>query len=130
MADAKGKNPGLFEVNIVSPERQVFSGPVCQALIPGAEGYMGVLVGHAPVIANLQTVELLTLYETDTETPSRRFVVSGGFVEILPTRCTVLADRVLDLDAVSIEEINAALAMGEDVLFWKKIKETLRQTAT
>jgi F-type H+-transporting ATPase subunit epsilon len=133
---------GFFEINIVSPERQAYSARAAQVLAPCEDGYIGVLAGHAPVLAALQPIGLLSVYENDAASVSRRFLVGSGFVEILPSRCTVLADRVADLDAVSLNDIESALADAEarkagpdegcaaaeaDIAFWKEARERMRK---
>ena len=77
------------ELEIVSPEKQLLSRPVDMVVIPAAEGEMGVLPQHAPMIVLLQQ-GVIRLYEGGRVTESLR--VSGGFAEVTPTRVTVLAD--------------------------------------
>lgn len=78
-------------LEIVSPERLLISRPVEMVVIPAEEGDLGVLPGHAPMIVNLRG-GFATLYEGTT--PIGSLFVAGGFAEITPERCTVLADQV------------------------------------
>jgi F-type H+-transporting ATPase subunit epsilon len=77
------------DLEIVSPERLLLSKPVDMVVIPAAEGEMGVLPQHAPMIVLLQE-GVIRLYEGGRVTESLQ--VSGGFAEVTPTRVTVLAD--------------------------------------
>ena len=93
------------ELEIVSPERLLLSRPVEMVVVPGSEGDIGVLQGHTPMIVMLRggTIEL---YEGNRVTD--RLFVAGGFCEITPERCTVLADEALPLDEVSRSEAERA----------------------
>jgi len=80
-----------IDLEIVSPEKLLLSRPVDMVVIPAAEGEMGVLPQHAPMIVLLQE-GTIRLYEGGRVTESLQ--VSGGFAEITPTRVTVLAESV------------------------------------
>ena len=77
------------DLEIVSPEKLLLSRPVDMVVIPAAEGEMGVLPQHAPMIVLLQE-GTIRLYEGGRVTESLQ--VTGGFAEVTPTRVTVLAD--------------------------------------
>jgi F-type H+-transporting ATPase subunit epsilon len=101
-------------LEIVSPERLLLSRPVDMVVIPASEGDIGVLEGHQPMIVMLRG-GVIALYEDDRITD--QMYVAGGFAEITPARCTVLADEVMpvaDLDRAEGErrlaEADAALA--------------------
>jgi len=82
--------PGLhFE--FVSPESVLFSGEVDQVDLPGAEGDMGILSGHAPLVTALRP-GIVTVYRGGAREP---VVVTGGFAEVGPAGLTVLADRAV-----------------------------------
>jgi F-type H+-transporting ATPase subunit epsilon len=87
-------------LEIVSPERLLLSRPVDMVVIPASEGDMGVLEGHTPMIVMLRG-GTIDLYEGDKV--SDRLYVDGGFAEVTPERCTVLANH-----AVPVAEINKA----------------------
>ncbi len=89
-------------LEIVSPERLLLSRPVDMVVIPASEGDMGVLEGHTPMIVMLRG-GTIDLYEGDRITD--RLFVSGGFAEVTPERCTVLAN-----EAVPLAELNKAEA--------------------
>ena len=89
----EGQAPDMpTELEIVSPEKLLLSRPVDMVVIPAAEGELGVLPGHAPMIVLLRG-GTIRIYEGTTVTD--RLFVAGGFAEITPERCTVLANEVI-----------------------------------
>jgi len=88
----------------VSPERVLFSGDVDQVDLPGAEGDMGILAGHAPLVTALRP-GIVTIYNGGAREP---VVVIGGFAEVSPAGLTILADR-----AVPREDYDTALLAEE-----------------
>ncbi len=100
--------PTLLE--IVSPDRLLLSQPVDMAVIPAAEGEMGVLPGHAPMIVLLQG-GTISLHEGGRVTS--RLYISGGFAEVTPERCTVLADEAIAVAEVSRGTAQARLAEAD-----------------
>ena len=98
-------------LEIVSPERLLLARPVDMVVIPAYEGELGVLPGHALMIALLRGGEI-RLYEGAQVTD--RLFVSGGFAEITPERCTVLATEALPLAEVSKSEAERRLAAAEE----------------
>jgi len=87
-------------LEIVSPEKLLLSRPVDMVVIPASEGDMGVLEGHQPMIVMLRG-GTISLYENDRVTDT--LYVAGGFAEVTPERCTVLAQ-----EAVPVSELNKA----------------------
>jgi F-type H+-transporting ATPase subunit epsilon len=75
----------------VSPESVLFSGDVDQVDLPGAEGDLGILPGHAPMVTALRP-GIVTIFRDSRRDP---VVVIGGFAEVGPTGLTVLADRAV-----------------------------------
>jgi len=100
--------PTLLE--IVSPDRLLLSQPVDMAVIPAAEGEMGVLPGHAPMIVLLRG-GTIALHEGGRVTS--RLYVSGGFAEVTPERCTVLADEAIPVAEVSRQVAESRLAEAD-----------------
>jgi len=97
-------------LEIVSPERLLLARPVDMVVIPASEGDMGVLEGHAPAIVMLRG-GVIALYEGERVTD--QMYVSGGFAEVTPERCTVLASEVLAPTDLSREEGERRLAEAE-----------------
>jgi F-type H+-transporting ATPase subunit epsilon len=101
-------------LEIVSPEKLLLSQPVDMVVIPASEGDMGVLEGHTPMIVTLRG-GTIALYDDDKIT--EQFYVAGGFAEVTPERCTVLANEskpVSELDKAEgerrLSEAEAAYA--------------------
>jgi F-type H+-transporting ATPase subunit epsilon len=97
-------------LEIVSPEKLLLSRAVDMVVIPASEGDMGVLPGHAPMIVMLRG-GTVALYEGDTITD--RLFVGGGFAEVTPERCTVLATEVAPVTELNRTEAEKRLAEAE-----------------
>lgn len=97
-------------LEIVSPSQLLLSRPVDMVVIPAAEGDMGVLEGHAPVIVMLRGGPI-SLYAG--EQVSERLFVTGGFAEITPERCTVLATEAVPVADLRRVEAERRLAEAE-----------------
>ncbi|WP_428486416.1 ATP synthase F1 subunit epsilon [Rhodopila sp.] len=99
-----------ISLEIVSPERLLLSRPVDMAVIPASEGDMGVLEGHTPMIVMLRggTIEL---HENDRITD--RLFVDGGFAEVTPERCTVLANLAVPLGELNRTDAERRLAEAD-----------------
>ena len=95
---------GELHLEFVSPERVLFSGDVDQVDLPGAEGDMGILAHHAPLVTTLRP-GIVTIINGNTKVP---IVVVGGFAEVGPSGLTVLADK-----AVAREDFDTATLAGE-----------------
>jgi len=89
-----------FQFELVSPERLLVSEQVESVVIPGAEGEMTVMANHAPVMTTIKP-GVVTLKAASGQ--EERYVVFGGFADILPTGCTLLAES-----AVSVKDIDRA----------------------
>ncbi|MEQ8266938.1 MAG: F0F1 ATP synthase subunit epsilon [Parvibaculum sp.] len=89
--------------DLVSPERLLFSGTVDMVVIPGAEGDMGIMAGHAPVMSTLRPG---IINVDDAGKPQQRLFVRGGFAEVTPAGLTVLAEYTVplaELDAAALD---------------------------
>jgi F-type H+-transporting ATPase subunit epsilon len=114
----------------VSPEAVLFSGDVDQVDLPGAEGDLGVLPGHAPMVTLLRP-GIVTIMREGQREP---VVVVGGFAEMGPGGLTVLADRAgsrqdfdLDLLASDIRNAEEDLADCKDDAQRDKLARRLEQ---
>jgi F-type H+-transporting ATPase subunit epsilon len=91
---------------IVSQDRIVFQGDADMVIIPGAEGVMGILPHHSPVLSVLQ-YGIITVRSQLSE---QYFTVAGGIVEVQPDQVTVLADaaeNVAEIDEMRAQEARA-----------------------
>lgn len=86
-----------FKLEIVTPEKKVIDTAAEEVQIPGKNGYLGILPGHAPLITELSVGEI-TFREHAGE---QRLAVAWGFAEVLPDKVTILAEsaeRPSDID--------------------------------
>ncbi len=89
---------------LVSPERLLLSESVDMVVVPGAEGDFGVLVRHAPLVSGVRP-GVISVYNGGQVT--ERIFVAGGFAEVTPSRCTVLAEQampVAEIDRPAAEQ--------------------------
>ncbi|MGH7012992.1 MAG: ATP synthase F1 subunit epsilon [Stellaceae bacterium] len=84
---------------LVSPEKLLLSEDVAMVVVPGGEGDFGVLPGHALLISTVRP-GIIDVYVDDQRSVSQRLFVSGGFAEVTPERCTVLADEALPVGEI------------------------------
>ena len=93
-----------IKVDVVTPERQIISTEVDMITLPGADGQMGIMGGHAPLLTTLDIGEIILHKGTDAEF----LAVAGGVVEVRPDKVTVLADVAEYADEIDIERAEAA----------------------
>ena len=96
---------GTVAFELVSPERLLMSEDSEMVVVPGADGNFGVLRGHAPMISTVRP-GIIDVYEKRPKI-ARRIFVAGGFAEVTPERCTVLAEEavaVSDLDKAAVDQ--------------------------
>ena len=110
--------PGKTVFELVSPERLVLSRPVDMVVVPGREGLFAALIVHAPFIAALKP-GVIDVWDDGAIT--ERIFVGGGFAEVTPERCVVLAETatpVAELDRTHalerLEELKNVAAVARD----------------
>ncbi|TGP18150.1 MULTISPECIES: F0F1 ATP synthase subunit epsilon [unclassified Mesorhizobium] len=123
-----------FKFELVSPERLLVSEQVEFVVIPGAEGEMTVLAQHAPVMTTIKPGVVTVKTAAGKE---ERYVVFGGFADILPSGCTLLAEsatHVNDIDradiARRIQEAREDAADAKDDESRAKAEQFLNQLTT
>ena len=99
----------LFE--LVSPEKLVMSKSVSMVVVPGAEGFFGVLPRHTSMLSTLAP-GVIDVYEDDKITDSL-FVVNG-FAEVTEERCTVLAEKVILVDDIDTDKYEKQIEALKD----------------
>ena len=87
---------------LVMPERELLATEADMVVVPGSEGDFGVLHGHAPLISTVRPGVLEVIQGNKVD---RRFIVVGGFAEVTPERCTVLADEATPFEEVTPEQL-------------------------
>jgi F-type H+-transporting ATPase subunit epsilon len=98
-----------LELELVTPERQLIKEQVEEVQIPGKDGYLGVLPGHAPLLTELGTRFMYYV------TGGRRwyFALHGGFAEVLPDRVRVLANAAERAEEIDVERARRALERAQ-----------------
>jgi F-type H+-transporting ATPase subunit epsilon len=102
--------PTHLTLEIVTPDRALALETVDEVEIPGAEGYLGVLPGHTPLLVALQ-VGALRFRKGDEET---FLAVAFGFAEIAPDRVRVLADIAERAEEIDIRRAEAAVERARE----------------
>lgn len=97
---------GTLSFDLVSPERRLASAEATEVQIPGAEGDMTAMLGHAPTITTLRPGVLRAVSASGTHA----FAVIGGFAEISSGSVSVLAERAIALEGASAEALGAMIA--------------------
>lgn len=95
-------NKSLFKLNIVSVEKEIFSGKVCKLCVTGSSGEFEVLPNHSPLLTALLPGQLT--YTEDNGT-THSIIVFGGMIEVQPLVTTVLADSYIRKEDINEEEI-------------------------
>jgi len=122
---------------LVSPEALVVSDEVDCVVVPSRSGDIGVLPGHAPVIAALRPG---TICIFENKAVARRVFVAGGFAEVTAERCTVLAEDAVPFEDISVtdveqevgdyrDDVAAATEEAEKVAAEKKLEMALAKLA-
>jgi F-type H+-transporting ATPase subunit epsilon len=102
-----------IHIEIVTPERKLVSDTATEITIPGRNGFLGILPGHAPLISELAVGEIS--YRTP-DGHSRHLSCAWGFVEVLPDKVTILAEIAERAEDIDIERAKAARARAETAL--------------
>lgn len=106
--------PEAIELIVVTPERQLLQEAVVEVTIPGLDGALGILPGHAPLITELGIGELS--YHTTTSSQPILLAVLRGFAEVLSDRVTLLAETAERAEEIDLARAEAAKARAEQRL--------------
>ena len=101
-----------FKLEIVTPEKKVVDTAAEEVQIPGKNGYLGVLPGHAPLITELAVGEI-TYREGSTE---QKLAVAWGFAEVLPNKVTILAETAEKPSEIDLDRARKAKERAEQRL--------------
>lgn len=102
-----------FQLDIVTPEKRVYSGAVQRFQGPGTEGSFGVLARHAPLLTSVKTGQIAFL---DEKGKARRMATSGGFVEVGNNQVTVLAETAEFAEEIDVARAQAARSRAQERL--------------
>lgn len=100
-----------IELIVVTPERQLLRKRVAEVQLPGADGYLGVLPMHAPLMTEIGIGELS--YHDLAGKESVHLALVRGFAEVLPDRVTVLAETAERAEEIDLARAEAARARAE-----------------
>ncbi|HEY1860991.1 MAG TPA: F0F1 ATP synthase subunit epsilon [Gemmataceae bacterium] len=101
-----------FQLEIVTPEKKVVDTTAEEVQIPGKNGYIGVLPGHAPLITELSVGEII-FREDSVE---QRLAVAWGFAEVLPNKVTILAESAERPSEIDVARARKAKERAEQRL--------------
>jgi F-type H+-transporting ATPase subunit epsilon len=101
-----------FQLEIVTPEKKVVDTTAEEVQIPGKNGYIGVLPGHAPLITELSVGEII-FRENSVE---QRLAVAWGFAEVLPNKVTILAESAERPSEIDVARARKAKERAEQRL--------------
>ena len=101
-----------FQLEIVTPEKKVVETAAEEVQIPGKNGYLGILPGHAPLITELSVGEI-TFRENST---LQRLAVAWGFAEVLPNKVTILAETAERPAEIDVDRARKAKERAEQRL--------------
>lgn len=104
--------PDTFQLEIVTPEKKVVDTAAEEVQIPGKNGYLGVLPGHAPLITELSVGEII-YRESSIE---QKLAVAWGFAEVLPNKVTILAETAERPAEIDVERARKAKQRAEQRL--------------
>ena len=101
--------PATFPLDIVTPERTVLSEDAVAVQVPSADGSLGILAGHAPLLAELSVGDCFIRLPSGAE---EHLALAGGFIEVSRERVTILADtaefaREIDPDRAEQSHVRA-----------------------
>ncbi len=103
----------MFRLAIVSPERTLFEDSVESLIVPGGEGYLGILSNHAPLISTLKVGEIAF---RDKEKKEIFMATSGGFVEVSNNVATLLVDTAEFVNEIDLNRAESELKRAEEML--------------
>jgi F-type H+-transporting ATPase subunit epsilon len=112
-----------LRVRLVTPERTLFDAPAEAVELPAKNGYMEVLYGHAPLLAELGAGDVRLHGVTGSDSGAEQiYNVSWGFVEVLPDRVTILANDALKPQEIDVNRANQQLDRG--LKLWNEAGES------
>ncbi len=126
--------PDSIELVVVTPERQLLRQTVVEVTLPGADGQLGILPGHAPLITELGIGEMNYRAKSGD---SGTLAVISGFAEVLGDRVTVLAEtaeRPEEIDVARAEEAKKraeqrlAAAASDPTVDWDRAAIALQRS--
>jgi F-type H+-transporting ATPase subunit epsilon len=106
-----------MQLDIVTPEKKAFSDEIDSVVVPGAEGEMGILKAHAPIVTTLQPGELR--YMKNGEEFS--LAIGTGIVEVSNDRVSVLTDMALEAAEIDEDAVEKAIERAQKAMTEKDL---------
>lgn len=101
-----------FQLDIVTPEKTIFSDQVDNVYLPGSEGEMGILAMHAAMVTPIAPGELRYLKDGEVV----ELAVGEGFVEVTQEKATVLTDLAVNDTEIDEDKVEEAMKRAQDAL--------------
>ena len=101
-----------LHLEIITPEKIVYTDEVGMVVVPGSEGNLGILPNHIPLFTKLKSGEIKVKKENEVIL----LAVSGGFVDVQPTKVTILADSAIRSEEIDEEKALAAKTRAEELM--------------
>jgi F-type H+-transporting ATPase subunit epsilon len=102
--------PQKIQFELVTPERRVLIEEIQEVVLPGEEGYFGVLPGHAPLLSGLEIGEVMY-----RKGPQKRFLAIGpGIVEVLPEKISVLVRTAEQAEEIDVDRARRSLERAQE----------------
>ncbi len=126
-----------FQLEIVTPEKKVVATAAEEIQIPGKNGYLGVLPGHAPLITELAVGEITFRGGSASGSSEHRLAVAWGFAEVLPDKVTILAETAERPSEIDVARATKAkdraeqrLASGDTTVDVERALDALHRAET
>lgn len=107
-----------FQLDVITPEKVVFTGEVNEVVVPTKEGQIGILPNHTSLLAQLSHGELIIKIGTHDE----YFAIEGGFVDVEHNRVSIIADYAVRSQDIEIAQAEAAIERAK-----QKVEERTSQ---
>ena len=102
--------------DLVSPERLLLSEEADMVTVPGADGYMGVMAGHAPLVSTLR----VGMIDVNKDGQDSRYFIRGGFAEVNPKKIVVLAEEAIPMAEFDLAVLDRRIKDTEEDLIAAK----------
>jgi F-type H+-transporting ATPase subunit epsilon len=96
--------------DLVSPEKLLLSAKADMVTVPGTEGYMGVMAGHAATVTTLRA----GMIDVQADGKDERYFIRGGFAEINATKITVLADEAIPMTELDLAVLDQRISDAQE----------------
>ncbi len=114
----------LLYLEIVTPSKIIFSGPVKSISVPGEVGSFQILYNHAPIISNLTIGELTVV---DHNGNINYYAMNGGFVMVFKNRVTVISDSIENAQEIDIDKVKNEMIKTKNELEAKRKTENVEE---